>query len=201
MALHRTSRVAVLALQGDFDKHIEAVERLGATSVAARLPEDIDCADALIIPGGESTTMTKMMARYGLDTAVRSAHNLGKPIYGTCAGMIVLAGRIDESTAERNGQTSLGIVDITVARNAYGRQINSFEEELSIPSIGPNLFRAVFIRAPKITKIGKKIEVLATHNGVPVFVRQGNVLVSSFHPELSNDDRIHAMFLKLITGD
>jgi len=201
MVLSGGPRVAVMALQGDFEKHIEALRRLGADAIAARLPWEIESSDALIIPGGESTTIGKLMSRYGLDEAVHNAHKLGKPIYGTCAGLILLAKDIDEGTEEHGGQSTLSILDISVARNAYGRQLDSFERDLKIEAIGDPDFRAVFIRAPKISSCGRGVEILAEHEGAPVLVRQGTVFGSSFHPELSNDDRIHRLFLNAIVKE
>jgi len=198
MSLSKVPRVAVLALQGDFEKHMDALRRLGAEPVAARLPGEIESSDGLIIPGGESTTIGKLMARYGIDVAVHNAHKLGKPIYGTCAGLILLARDIDEGTEEHGGQSTLGILDIGVARNAYGRQLDSFEQDLKIESIGEPDFKAVFIRAPKITRSGPGLAVLATYNGAPTLVQQGSVFGSSFHPELSSDDRIHNIFLNAV---
>jgi 5'-phosphate synthase pdxT subunit len=201
MALAESPRVAVLALQGDFEKHIEALRRLGADAVAARLPADIEGSDGLILPGGESTAIGKLMTRYGLDQAIKDAHNMGKPIYGTCAGLILLGKEIEESTQERGGQTTLGILDVSVARNAYGRQIESFEHDISVPLLGKPDFRAVFIRAPKITRCGETVEVLAEYGGSPILIVQGNVFGSSFHPELSGDDRIHNLFLTAINKE
>ena len=198
MALTGVPKVAVLALQGDFEKHLDVLRRLGAEAVAARLPQEIDGADGLIIPGGESTTIGKLMARYGIDSAVLRAHSVGKPIYGTCAGLILLAKDIEEGTGERGGQSTLGILDIRVARNAYGRQVDSFEAEMNIPVLGEPDFRAVFIRAPKITRIGSDVTTLGTYAGAPALVQQGTVFGSSFHPELSGDDRIHKIFLDAI---
>jgi len=201
MVLSGGPRVAVMALQGDFEKHIEALRRLGADAIAARLPREIESSDALIIPGGESTTIGKLMARYRLDEAVHNAHKLGKPIYGTCAGLILLARHIDEGTEEHGGQNTLNILNVGVARNAYGRQVDSFEHDLKIEAVGSPDFRAVFIRAPKISSCGQGVDVLAEYEGAPVLVRQGTVFGSSFHPELSNDDRIHRLFLNAIVKE
>ena len=191
-------RIAVLAMQGDFERHIERMTELGADAYAARLPADIDSADGLILPGGESTTIGKLIARYGVDDAIARAHAAGKPIYGTCAGMILLARRIAEGTEERGGQTKLGLLNITVARNAFGRQVDSFEALVDAPAItgpeGPPL-HGVFIRAPIVSDVGDDVEVLARHGNDIVFVRQGTILGSSFHPELTADDRVHRYFL------
>jgi len=191
-------RIAVLALQGDFALHIARLREIGADAFAARFPAEIESADGVVLPGGESTTIGKLMARYGLAQAIKSAHAGGKPIYGTCAGMILLASRIEEGTAERGGQPVLGLMDIDVARNAFGSQIDSFEATLDAPTFvapGDVPLHAVFIRAPIVTRVGKDVEVLARHDGKTVFVRQGNLLASSFHPELTTDERVHRFFL------
>jgi 5'-phosphate synthase pdxT subunit len=190
--------VAVVALQGDFQKHIDKLNRLGANAYPARLPEDIERADAVIIPGGESTTIGKLMARFGLDLAIQRAAEQDKPIYGTCAGLILLSRRISDETAERGGQQTLGLLDATVARNAFGRQVDSFESALDVPVLGPEPLPAVFIRAPVIVETGPSVEVLASHDGRAVFVRQRFLLGSAFHPELTDDDRAHKLFLAMI---
>jgi pyridoxal 5'-phosphate synthase pdxT subunit len=193
--------VAVLALQGDFQKHIDRLAEIGADSYAARLPEEIASADALIIPGGESTTMGKLLQRYRLVEPIVSAQSAGKPIYGTCAGMIVLANHIADGTSERGGQNTLQLLDITVSRNAFGRQIDSFECELDAPAVivnGEPPLKAVFIRAPIVVETGPSVQTLATYDGQIVFVRQSNLLASSFHPELTDDDRVHRYFLAMI---
>ena len=186
-------------MQGDFDAHRKAVEAAGGTAFLARTPADIAAADGLILPGGESTTIGKLLVRYGLDTIIRDAHASGTPIYGTCAGMILLAKRI-ESGAERGGQPTLGLMDVTVARNAFGRQTDSFETDIPVPAIDENApFRAVFIRAPIITEAGPEVEVLGRVGDKIIVARQGNLLASAFHPELTNDTRMHRFFLDLIT--
>jgi 5'-phosphate synthase pdxT subunit len=191
--------VAVVAMQGDFAKHIEALERVGLCGIAARTAEDVDQSDAVILPGGESTTIGKLLARYGVDAAIQRAAEAGKPVYGTCAGLILLAREIVEGTGERGGQSILGILDIVVARNGYGRQIESFEAVLDAPSIRSKPLPAVFIRAPMIVQTGSAVETLATYDGKAVFVRQGNILGSAFHPELTGDDAVHRFFASLIT--
>jgi 5'-phosphate synthase pdxT subunit len=194
-------KIAVLALQGDFEKHVERLRGLGADAYPARLPSDIDEADGIILPGGESTTIGKLLSRYGVDIALRRAHEAGKPIYGTCAGMILLAREIDAGTAERGGQPVLGLMDIKVARNAYGRQIDSFEtvlESAHLPGMDGENLEAVFIRAPSILSTGPEVETLATYDGQSVLVQQNNLLASSFHPELTADTRIHEYFLSLV---
>jgi 5'-phosphate synthase pdxT subunit len=194
-------QIAVLAMQGDFERHIARIKEIGADAYPARLPEDIERADGIILPGGESTTMSKLIVRYGVDQALLSAHRAGKPIYGTCAGMILLASEISSSSEERGGQYKLGILDITVARNAYGRQIDSFEIDLDIPAITGDTgepIRAVFIRAPIVERVGPKVDILCKHGDRIVFVKQGNVIAGSFHPELTSDTRVHEYFLSLI---
>lgn len=190
--------VAVLAMQGDFEKHIEILNKIGVTAINARTVKDIENADAIIIPGGESTTIGKLMARYGIDAAIKSAAENGKPIYGTCAGLIVLSKNITDTSIEHGGQNTLGLLDITVNRNAFGRQVDSFETQLNIPAIGSDPVPAVFIRAPIVVSTDENVETLSIHDGKIVFVRQNNILGSSFHPELTSDDRIHRYFLSLI---
>ena len=185
-------------MQGDFQKHITMLQTLGADAYAARMPKDIERADGIVLPGGESTTIGKLMARYGLDTAIQDAARAGKPVYGTCAGMILLARAIEAGTGERGGQPTLGLLDITVARNAFGRQVDSFEAELEVPALGAQPLRAVFIRAPYAAEVGEDVETLAAHDGKAVFVRQGKVLASAFHPELGEDCRAHQLFLSQI---
>ena len=183
--------VGILALQGDVIEHIKMIKRLDANPVEVRIPEDLQSADALIMPGGESTAIGKLMQRVGLDTAIIQRAQEGMPIYGTCPGMILLAKKIENSD-----QPSLGLIDITVKRNAYGRQIDSFETELKT-TISKEPFKVDFIRAPIITEVGKDVEILAEHEGIPVLARQNNILVSSFHPEIGSTDEIHKYFLRL----
>lgn len=193
-------KIAVVAMQGDFDKHIQMLTRLGADAYPARTSVEIAQADGLVLPGGESTTIGKLLARYGLDEAIKTAAGQGKPIYGTCAGLILLAREIAAGTGERGGQPTLGLLDIVVARNAFGRQRDSFEATLDIPVLGPEPLRTVFIRAPYIVEAGPTVEILAAYEGKGVFVRQGNILGSAFHPELTDDDRTHRLFLSQIAG-
>ncbi len=184
-------RVGVLALQGDFREHLRAVERLGAEGVEVRKPQDLEGLDRLIIPGGESTTISLLLRESGLGEEVRRLGRAGLPLFGTCAGLILLAREVlGEDRVE-----PLGLIDLIVRRNAYGRQIESFEEELEVAGLGA--VRAVFIRAPKIVAVGPKVEVLAYQDGLPVLAREGTVLVSSFHPELTGDLRLHRYFLGL----
>jgi pyridoxal 5'-phosphate synthase pdxT subunit len=175
----RPLRIGVLAVQGNFREHAAVLRRLGAEPVEVRLPEHLDGLDGLILPGGESTTITRLMELYGLDDALRG---FGAPIFGTCAGMIVL------------DRDHLGLVDIAVRRNAFGRQVHSFEADLDIGH-GDEPLRAIFIRAPWIETAGDDVEVLAEVDGHPVLARQGRNLVAAFHPELTDDTRIHELFL------
>jgi 5'-phosphate synthase pdxT subunit len=191
-------KVAVVAMQGDFEKHITMLAGLGADAYAARTPADVARADAVVLPGGESTAIGKLLARYGVDAAIREAAARGKPVYGTCAGLILLAREIAEGTGERGGQPTLGLLDVVVARNAFGRQLDSFETALDVPALGPDALQAVFIRAPSVAQAGADVEILASYEGKAVFVRQGRILGSAFHPELADDDRAHRLFLSLI---
>ncbi len=186
-------KVGVLAIQGDVVEHRAVLRRLGAAEVEVRVPGDLAGVEGLIIPGGESTTIGKLMVEYGLDRAVPEAVRQGMAVYGTCAGMILLAKR-----ASGGEPPLLRLMDIAVARNAYGRQVDSFETDLEIPLLGPPPLHAVFIRAPVIEEVGRGVEVLASLDGRPVLVRQGRLLVSSFHPELAPDDRVHRYFLDVI---
>ena len=171
-------RVGVLAVQGNFREHVATLKRLGVDAIEVRKPEQLEDLDGLVVPGGESTTFMRLMRLYGLDEAIRT---FDRPILGTCAGMIVL---------DRN---HLGLVDVEVDRNAYGRQVASFEADLSLPGDSSPL-RGVFIRAPRVRVTGD-VEVLAEHEGEPVLVRDGRILVASFHPELTEDTRVHELFL------
>lgn len=184
-------KIGVLGLQGDFREHLSALKRLNAEARDVRTLEDLKNIDALILPGGESTTIARLMAQNGLDQAIKERHRKGMPLYGTCAGMILLAKEIVEGRPR-----GLSLIDITVSRNAYGRQVDSFEADLQIKNIGA--FHAVFIRAPMITQCNSRVEVLAEHEGAPVLAREGHVLVSSFHPELTDDTHIHEYFLSMV---
>lgn len=177
-------------MQGDFREHLVALKKLGVEGCGVRTVEDLEKVDGLIIPGGESTAIAKLLEKSGLFSEIKKHGQDGLPIYGTCAGAILLAKEII------NYKSYLGLIDIAVRRNAYGRQIDSFEADINIKKIGA--FHAVFIRAPIIERVGSRVEVLAEHDGVPAMAQQGNILVSSFHPELTNDLRIHEYFLKLI---
>ena len=191
-------KIAVVALQGDFQKHIDMLQTLGADAFNARLPKDVERADALVLPGGESTAIGRLLTRYGMDDAIKAAHTEGKPIYGTCAGLILLSRAVTADTGERGGQPTLGLLDVVVARNAFGRQVDSFEVPLSVPVLGPEPLGAVFIRAPYVVEAGPGVDVLARHDGKIVFVKQGTLLGSAFHPELTGDTRVHELFLSLV---
>lgn len=184
-------KAGVLALQGDVREHAAVLRRLGAEVVEVRLPEDLTGLDALVIPGGESTTIGRLAERYHLVEPLREAIGAGLPTLGTCAGMIFLA---SGTTGERP-QVQLGVLDAVVARNAFGRQVASFEADLEVRGLDEPL-RAVFIRAPWVERIGPGVEVLAEVEGRPVMVRQGTVLATSFHPELAGDDRVHTLLLE-----
>ena len=173
-------KIGVLAVQGNFREHAAMLRRLGADAIEVRKPEQLEGLDGLVVPGGESTTFMRLMRLYGLDEAVRS---FAGPLFGTCAGMIVL---------DRN---HLGLMDIDVERNAYGRQVASFEADLELADDDKPL-RGVFIRAPRVRDIGPDVEVLAEHAGEPVLVRQGRFLAAAFHPELTEDTRVHERFLE-----
>jgi len=181
--------IGVLDLQGAVREHLEMLERLGVPALRVRLPDELDQVDALILPGGESTTVGKLMERRGLDTAIRERAAAGMPVFGTCMGMITMAEEIEGSDQQR-----LGLMDIGVRRNAFGRQVDSFEAEMDVPALGDEPARAVFIRAPVVTRVGPDVEVLATWEGEPVAVRQGRLLATAFHPELTDDTRFHALF-------
>lgn len=185
-------KVGVLAIQGDVSEHKKILADLGVEVSEVRTPADLEGVDGLIIPGGESTAIGKLMVEYGLDKAIPARARGGMPVYGTCAGMILMA-----REATGGEPPLLRLMDISVARNAYGRQVDSFETDIEIPGFGRPL-HAVFIRAPMIERAGKGVQVLASIDGHPVLARQENLLVSSFHPELAPDDRIHRYFLEMI---
>ncbi|MGQ9466860.1 MAG: pyridoxal 5'-phosphate synthase glutaminase subunit PdxT [Anaerolineae bacterium] len=188
-------RIGVLALQGAFIEHKNVLNRLGVQPVEVRLPEHLEGLNGLIIPGGESTTMGLLAQKWGLLEPLRAFARSGRPVWGTCAGMILLAKEIVDGVP---GQPILGLMDITVRRNAFGRQVDSFEADLEIPVLGDLPFHAVFIRAPVIERVGASVDVLASlDDGTAVAVRQGNLLATAFHPELTPDDRFHRYFMKL----
>jgi 5'-phosphate synthase pdxT subunit len=175
-------RIGILAVQGDFREHAAMLRRLGADVVEVRKPEQLEDLDGLVIPGGESTAIMRLIRIYGLEDALR---RFARPVFGTCAGMIVL------------GRDHLGLVDVAVRRNAYGRQVASFETDLDLAGEDEPL-RGVFIRAPRVADVGSGVEVLADHEGEPVLLREGRFLVASFHPELTEDTRVHERFLELV---
>ncbi|GIO88048.1 pyridoxal 5'-phosphate synthase subunit PdxT [Paenibacillus faecis] len=185
-------KVGVLALQGAVAEHIRSIERAGAEGVAVKLPEQLSELDGLIIPGGESTTIGKLMRKYGFIEAIRAFAAQGHPVFGTCAGLIVMAKEI-----EGGEEPHLALMDIQVSRNAFGRQRESFETDLDVKGLTQPL-RAVFIRAPLITAVGDQVDVLSTYKEEIVTARQGHLLVSSFHPELTDDCSLHAYFLEMI---
>ncbi len=189
-----TPVVGVLALQGAFQAHQAVLDRLGARTRQVRTPADLAGVDALVMPGGESTTMSRLLHTAELFDPLAERLAAGMPVFGTCAGMILLAAEVLDG---RPDQRSFAAIDIAVRRNGYGRQIDSFEHEVDVDGLDAP-FHVVFIRAPKVERTGPGVEVLARHDGVPVLARQGRVLVASFHPELTDDDRLHAMFLAMV---
>jgi 5'-phosphate synthase pdxT subunit len=192
-------KIGVLALQGAFIEHEQVLKRLGAEAIEVRLPQDLDGCDGVIIPGGESTTIGKLAVHYRLMEPLRDMGHAGKAMWGTCAGLIFMAKDVGRN------QPLLGLMDVKVQRNAFGRQVDSFEAELTPQGVnGDRPFHAIFIRAPLIEAVGDGVEVLAQvekdEQAVIVAARQGNLLVTSFHPELSNDDRFHRYFLRMAEG-
>jgi len=185
-------KIGVLALQGAVAEHIRSIERAGAEAIPVKRVEQLGDIDGLIIPGGESTTIGKLMRKYDFMDAIRSFSSQGKPIFGTCAGLIVLAERI-----QGEEEAHLKLMDITVARNAFGRQRESFETDLKVVGIDEPV-RAVFIRAPLILEVGEGVEVLSTYNDEIVTARQGHLLAASYHPELTDDYRLHAYFIEMV---
>ncbi|MFN8026350.1 MAG: pyridoxal 5'-phosphate synthase glutaminase subunit PdxT [Acidimicrobiia bacterium] len=186
-------KVGVLALQGAFREHREVLDALGVEAVEVRVPEQLDALDALILPGGESTTMSHLLGTSGVRAPLAERLRDGLPVLGTCAGMILLATEVADG---RPDQQSFGVVDVTVRRNAYGRQLASFEAPLAVDGLAGGAFPGVFIRAPRIERAGDGVEVLAEHDGHPVLARQGAAVVASFHPELAGDLRLHEWFLR-----
>lgn len=178
-------RIGVLAIQGGFEAHERALSRLGVESVQVRSSDDLASVDGLILPGGESTTISKGIAKYELQEPIADFADRGRAVFGTCAGLIIL------------GRSQLGLIDVSVARNAYGRQVASFECGVTVKGLGDESLRAVFIRAPQIDEVGESVEVLASHQGAPVVVRERNVLACVFHPELTDDLRLHAYYLAI----
>ena len=189
-------KVGVLALQGAFARHTQVLVALGAAPVEVRCPADLADVDAMVLPGGESTTMSMLLDSSGLRQPVADRLANGMPTFGTCAGMILLATRLADG---RYDQRSFGAIDLDVRRNGYGRQIDSFEKDLVVTGLDET-FHGVFIRAPVVDRVGDDVEVLATVDEAPVLCLHGTVMVSSFHPEMSGDTRIHARFLDLAFG-
>ncbi len=187
--------IGVLALQGAFREHKKAFERLGIETLEVRLPGQLEGLSGVVVPGGESTTIAKLMRSSGLDLALPKFYRQGGALWGTCAGAIAIATEIDGYP----DQPRLGLLEMTVARNAYGRQVASFEADVLVSGMDAP-FPAVFIRAPRMLRVGEEVEVLAAYGGDPVMVAQGRLLATVFHPELSGDDRVHAHFLRLAEG-
>ena len=194
MTTQRTPRIGVLAVQGAVREHMAAIREIGAEPVEVRLPRDLVDLDALILPGGESTTMRRLIDAYGLREPITALARAGAPLLGTCAGMILLADRLTDGEAPY-----FGLLDLQVRRNGYGRQLDSFEADLDAPSLGAEPLHGVFIRAPLVTDVGPGAEVLARDpDGNPVAVRQGRVLATAFHPELTGDRRLHRLLLEMV---
>lgn len=185
-------RVGILALQGGFALHARALDTLGAEPVEIRQPAHLAGIDALVMPGGESTTISMLLERTGLFAPIGALLDGGLPVLGTCAGMILLARRVLDG---RSDQRCFGVLDLDVRRNAYGRQVDSFEADVAIDGLAGPPFHAVFIRAPRVERVGQDVEVLATVDDSPVLCRQGQALAAAFHPELSTDLRVHEVFL------
>lgn len=185
-------KVGVLALQGAFVPHGRVLRRLGAEPLEVRGPEDLEQVDALVLPGGESTTMSFLLITSFLQQPIRDRINEGMPVFGTCAGLILLAEEVRDG---RPDQVGFGVLDVEVRRNAFGRQVDSFEADLDVAGLDTP-FHGVFIRAPVVERAGDDVDVLAQVDGKPVLVQQGRLLAASFHPELSDDDRIHRLFLE-----
>jgi 5'-phosphate synthase pdxT subunit len=190
----RPPRVGVLALQGDVREHVNALRAIDAEPVEVRLPRDLAGLDALILPGGESTTMRTLIGLYGLRDPILALADTGAPMLGTCAGMILLADRIADGD-----EPVFRLLDVEVRRNAYGRQLDSFEADIEIPALGDAPLRGVFIRAPVVSDVGPRAEVLAVDpDGRPIAVRQGAILATAFHPELTGDWRFHELLVSMI---
>ncbi|HVX54473.1 pyridoxal 5'-phosphate synthase glutaminase subunit PdxT [Nocardioides sp.] len=189
-------RIGVLALQGDVREHIASLDALGVDAFGVRRAEELERCDGLVIPGGESTTMIKLARNFELLEPLRARVAAGMPAFGTCAGMILLADRIVDGA---EGQETIGGLDITVRRNAFGRQVDSFEEDLPFAGLADPV-HAVFIRAPWVERVGERVEVLATAAGHPVAVRQEHLLATSFHPEVGGDARVHGAFVDLVAA-
>lgn len=189
-------KIGVLALQGAFAEHIKVLTDLNVEAVPVRLPSDLDGLNALIIPGGESTTISKLLVDFSLKEPVRNLIQQGLPVFGTCAGMVLLAKKVVGAEVE-----TLGLMDIEIKRNAFGRQVESFEADLPVTALGDKAFRGVFIRAPIVQKVEASVEILCQINNRAVAVRQEKKLACAFHPELTDDLRFHKYFLNLVTGE
>jgi 5'-phosphate synthase pdxT subunit len=190
-------QIGILALQGDIDKHAQSIEKAGARSLPVRNEKQLRQIDGLIIPGGESTTIGKLLERFSLLEPLRKKITEGLPVFGTCAGTILLAKTIIHKT-NKSDQPRIGTMDITVSRNAYGPQIESFETDITFSFSGKPVIRAVFIRSPIIMRIGRQVTILGVFEDKPVLIRQAHMLAATFHPELTDDTRIHAYFLEMI---
>ena len=189
-------RIGVLAIQGDFLEHRRVLDRIGVNAPEVRLPDQLDGIDGLIIPGGESTTIVKLIDVYDFREVLKEKVDAGMPVWGTCAGMIAVANRLSDGRP-----APLRLMDIEVSRNAFGRQVDSFEEDLEIDQIEGPPFRAVFIRAPVVDQVGPAVKVLAAvGGGRPVAVRQEHMLATAFHPELTDDPRLHELFVRIVRG-
>ncbi len=189
-------KIGVLTLQGGFDKHIESLVKLGADVVKVREAVTLESIDGLIIPGGESTTIIRLLKNFNIYDSLRQKIIEGLPVFGTCAGMILLSGGI----TSHEDQETLKLMNYKVSRNDYGRQIDSFDAELSIKGLDGSPVPAVFIRAPRITEISETVEILSEFEGSPVMVREKNMLAASFHPELTDDIRVHSLFLSMVSS-
>ena len=190
-------RIAVLALQGAFRVHTRRLAELGVEAREVRRPTDLAGIDGLVMPGGESTTMSSLLTSSGLFDELKARISDGLPVFGTCAGMILLATEVLDG---RPDQRTFGAIDLTVRRNGYGRQLDSFESDLQIEGL-EEAFHGVFIRAPRVESAGSAVEVLGSHEDVPVLVRQGRTMAASFHPELTPDRRLHELFVELVEGE
>jgi 5'-phosphate synthase pdxT subunit len=198
--VNTSPRIGVLALQGDVREHLRALESAGATALAVRRPDELDSVDGLVIPGGESTTMYKLAIAFDLLDPLRKRNDAGMPAFGSCAGNIMLADRVLDGI---EGQVTLGGLDVTVRRNAFGRQVDSFESAVDLAGVAGAPFHAVFIRAPWVENCGPDVQVLGRTTGGAaagriVAVRQGAIIATSFHPELTGDGRIHALFVEIV---
>jgi 5'-phosphate synthase pdxT subunit len=192
-------KIGVLALQGAFIEHISVIQQLGVEASPVRLPNELGSLDGLIIPGGESTTILNLMQSFNFIQPLKELAQAGLPILGTCAGMVCLAKKVSNSI--NSNMETLAVMDMEVRRNAFGRQVDSFETELPVPALGDEPFAAIFIRAPIIERAGQQVEILAKlPNDIAVAARQGKLVVSAFHPELSHDLRFHHYFLKIVVS-